>query len=718
MFLVRAPPVVGWPKLTLPPLWLAVALPIAYFTAAVVTVSLLTHNTPIWISNSFVLTALLRNRRSTWPALLCLFILADYAQIVVTAKGMWVVGLGIVVCDTTEILLVATLSGFTETASLEESVWPIARLALVSLLVPMVSATGGAALLNLALGVPFGNGWENWYLATASGLVIVTPLLLCWTDRRLRTSDWRRVIPETLLLAGLVAIVGYLDFHDAVPGLFLVFPFLLLTTFQGRLLGATTAAAAVAIVAIWSTFTDHGPIATIAGTNIIAKIHYLQLYIAVVLLSVLPLAALLGHREKLAAQLRAFAETLEQRVKERTSQLQAENEARRQTEAALRQREARIRRLVDSNIIGIFIWDFDGRILEANDKFLRMVNYDREDLIAGRITWTNLTPPDWRDRNNARIEREKASGRFEPFEKEYTRKDGGRVPVLIGGATIEEGGSQGVAFVLDLSERKRAEAEARESEQKYREMQTELAHANRVATIGQLTASIAHEVKQPIAATVTGAQAAQRWLNMQPANLAEVGDSLLGIVRDGKRAGDIIDRIRDLIKKAQARKELLNINEAIREVIELARGETMKNAISVQTDLDESIQLLEGDRVQLQQVILNLVVNAVEAMNATSEGARELRVSTRETEPNLVLVAVRDSGPGLTQAALDQLFDAFYTTKPGGLGLGLSICRSIIEAHQGQLWATANTPRGAIFQFTLPTGKVRAEPAHVYPASA
>jgi PAS domain S-box-containing protein len=678
----------------------------------------LTHNTPIWISNSFVLTALLRNRRSTWPALLCLFLLADYAQIVVTAKGMWVVGLGIVVCDTTEILLVATLSGFTETASLEESVWPIARLAMVSLLVPMVSATGGAALLNLALGVPFGNGWENWYLATASGLVIVTPLLLCWTDRRLRTSDWRRVIPETLLLAGLVAIIGYLDFHDAVPGLFLVFPFLLLTTFQGRLLGATTAAAAVAIAAIWSTFTDHGPIATIAGTNIIAKIYYLQLYIAVVLLSVLPLAALLGHREKLAAQLRAFAETLEQRVKERTSQLQAENEARRQTEAALRQREARIRRLVDSNIIGIFIWDFDGRILEANDKFLRMVNYDREDLIAGRITWTNLTPPDWRDRNNARIEREKASGRFEAFEKEYTRKDGGRVPVLIGGATIEEGGSQGVAFVLDLSERKRAEAEARESEQKFREMQTELAHANRVATIGQLTASIAHEVKQPIAATVTGAQAAQRWLNMQPANLAEVGDSLLGIVRDGKRAGDIIDRIRDLIKKAQARKELLNINEAIREVIELARGETMKNAISVQTDLDESIQLLEGDRVQLQQVILNLVVNAVEAMNATSEGTRELRVSTLETEPNVVLVAVRDSGPGLTQAALDQLFDAFYTTKPGGLGLGLSICRSIIEAHQGQLWATANTPRGAIFQFTLPIGKVRAEPTHVYPASA
>jgi PAS domain S-box-containing protein len=700
MLLVRAPPVLDWPKLTLPPLWLAVALPIAYFTAAVVTVSLLTHNTPIWISNSFVLTALLRNRRSTWPALLCLFVLADYAQIVVTAEGMWVVGLGIVICDTTEILLVATLSGFTETASLEESVWPIARLALVSLLVPMVSATGGAALLNLALGVPFGDGWENWYLATASGLVIVTPLLLCWTDRRLRTSDWRRVIPETLLLAGLVAIVGYLDFHDAVPGLFLVFPFLLLTTFQGRLLGATTAAAAVATVAIWSTFTGHGPIATFAGTNIIAKIHYLQLYIAVVLLSVLPLAALLGHREKLAAQLRAFTETLEERVKERTRRLQAENEARRQTEAALRERESRIRRLVDSNIIGIHIWDFDGRIVEANDEFLRMVGYDREDLTAGRIRWADLTPPDWRDRNNARIEQQKSSGRFEPFEKEYTRKDGSRVPVLIGGATFEEGGNQGLAFVLDLSERKQVEAEARA-------MHMELARANRLATMGQLTASIAHEISQPVAATVTNAQAALRLLNgPAPALvLEEARQALTDIVNDGIRAAQVIDRVRAHIKKAPPRRDELEINGAIREVIDLTRSETIKNGVSLRTELADSLPLINGDRVQLQQVVLNLIINSIEAMSGASEGGRDLLISTGKAESGGVLVAVRDSGPGIARESADRLFDSFYTTKRDGLGMGLSICHSIIEAHQGQLWATANTPRGAIFQFTLPTSQ-------------
>jgi PAS domain S-box-containing protein len=491
--------------------------------------------------------------------------------------------------------------------------------------------------------------------------------------------------------------------------LFLVFPFLLLTTFQGRLLGATTAAAAVATVAIWTTFTGHGPIATFAGTSIIAKIHYLQLYIAVVLLSVLPLAALLGHREKLAAQLRAFTESLEERVKERTRLLQAENEARRQTEAALRERESRIRRLVDSNIIGIFIWDFDGRVLEANDEFLRMVNYDPQDLVAGRITWAELTPPDWRDRNNARIEQQKSSGRFEPFEKEYTKKDGGRVPVLIGGATFEEGGKQGVAFVLDLSARKRAEAKARESEQKFREMQTELAHVNRVTTMGQLAASIAHEVSQPITGVIANADAAMGWLGRQPPNLDQARYSLGEIVNNGKRAGDVIGRIHALIKKVPPRKDGLEINEAIQEVIALTHGEVVKHRVSLRTQLAAGLPLIQGDRVQLQQVILNLIINALEAMSAVSEGARELRIASGRDGSNGVLVTVQDSGPGLNPESFDCLFDAFYTTKPGGMGMGLSICRSIVEAHQGQLWTTANTPGGAIFQFTLPTSKVGTE---------
>lgn len=303
MPLARASLVFGRLKLTAPALWLAAILPLGYFAAAYVALSLFGPNTPIWMSNAFAVTALLRNRRSAWPALLCLVALADYAVDCVVVKGMSIVGLGMVVCDSSEILLIATLSGFTETTSLDGSIWPLARLAAVCLLVPTASAAGGASLLSLAFGVPFGEGWETWYLANASGQLTVTPLLLSWTDRRLRTAGSRHVL-ETLALSGLVAVVGSLDFLDALPGLFLSFPFLLLTTFHGRLLGATTAAAALAAIAIWSTFTGHGSIAAYTGTHIIAKIQYLQLYIAVVLLSALPLAAVLGQREKLTARLR------------------------------------------------------------------------------------------------------------------------------------------------------------------------------------------------------------------------------------------------------------------------------------------------------------------------------------------------------------------------------------------------------------------------------
>ena len=179
-------------------------------------------------------------------------------------------------------------------------------------------------------------------------------------------------------------------------------------------------------------------------------------------------------------------------------------------------------------------------------------------------------------------------------------------------------------------------------------------------------------------------------------------EALSRIVRAGKQAGDVIGRIRALVTKAPPRKDSVEINAAIREVVELTRGEAEKNGVSVRMDLAEGLPLTQGDRVQLQQVILNLIINGIEAMAAAGEASRDLLISTSRDDTGAMLVSVADTGPGLTAEAPKQLFAAFYTTKPRGLGLGLSICRSIIEAHDGRLWASANEPRGAVFQFTLP----------------
>jgi PAS domain S-box-containing protein len=634
----------------------------------------------------------------------------------------------------------------------------------------------------------------------------------------------------------------------------------------------------------------------------------------------------------------------------------------------LREREAKIRRLVDSNVIGITVTELEGQMIEANDAFLEMVGHAREDLISGRLHWTDLTPREWHDRTLRAIAELKRIGTVQPYEKEYFRKDGGRVPVLIGGAAFGEPRDHVMNFVVDLTDRKRAEVALRDSEEalrrrekelrdiletipamtvtvlpdgtdvfigkrfveysglsadkarrsgwqaaahpddvdahvsewrsslasgepieietrfrradgqyrwflaravplrddqsnilnwyevltdiedrkqaemalrdseqalrrseawltqaqtlshtgnwvynattmlylywseesyriwgfdplegvpsredtwqrihpddrdrvweavqealrqkkdfaaefrivlpggtvKYlegttrhvfsalgalvetistnvdvtdrkraqdererlRQLEADLARMNRLSMMGELAASLAHEITQPFGAARNNARAALNFLDSKPPDLGEVREALGCIVDDIDRAGNIIERIREQVKKAPPRKDHFDLNEAINEVIGLARSAITRNVVSVQTRLAEGQLPVDGDRVQLQQVVLNLILNAVEAMGSAREGPREMSISTEQSQANGILVAIRDSGPGIESANLDRVFEAFYTTKSSGVGMGLSICRSIVDAHGGRLWASANVPRGAIFQFTLPS---------------
>lgn len=366
------------------------------------------------------------------------------------------------------------------------------------------------------------------------------------------------------------------------------------------------------------------------------------------------------------------------------------------------EREAKIRRLVDANIVGIVVWNAEGDLVEANDAFLRMLSFNREDLVSGRMSWRALTVPEYREVSERSMRQAVQTGHAQPFEKEYYKKDGSRLPVIVGLAMFEANSKEGVAFVLDLSERKQAEEKIRESERRYREVQTELSHANRVATMGQLVASIAHEVNQPIAAAILNANAAQRWLNARPPELDEVRHVLSSLIEDANRAADVLGRIRGHIRKAPPQKGPVDINAAIGEMIGFTRSQILKTGTVLQTQLTDGLPLIEGDRVELQQVLLNLIMNALEAMSSTREGERHLQVRAEPGDVGYVRVSVSDSGPGFPVENTNQVFTSFYTTKPTGLGLGLSICRSIIEAHGGRLWAGANQPGGATVQFTLP----------------
>jgi len=374
---------------------------------------------------------------------------------------------------------------------------------------------------------------------------------------------------------------------------------------------------------------------------------------------------------------------------------------RKRAEAALRASEERWRAMFETAPVGIAMLDFEHRrYLTANERFQQMTGYTEGEL--RNLTTLEITHEDDRAATQERID-SSAVGVLQ--RKRYRRKDGGvvwaDVTAFVVSATDSTPAFLG-AVIVDITDRKRAEEALQQAE-------ADLARLNRVMLLGEMTASIAHEINQPIAAVITNANAGLRWLGAQSPDIDEVRQAFGRIVRDGTRAGEVIGRIRALVRKLPPRRELLDINQTIREVIALTQTETQRNGVGLQSRLANDLPLVSADRVQLQQVLINLIINAVEAMAGPGNGLRELTIVSGVDYANGIVVEVQDTGPGLNPEQLDRLFQSFYTTKPEGIGMGLAISRSIAEAHGGYLSATPNSPRGAVFRLTLPIEETLSE---------
>ena len=367
----------------------------------------------------------------------------------------------------------------------------------------------------------------------------------------------------------------------------------------------------------------------------------------------------------------------------------------RDSEEALRRREKELRDILETIPAMTVTVLPDGSDVFIGKRYVEYSGLSADK--ARRSGWKATVHPDDLDRHVSKWRASLASGEPIEIETRFRRADGEYRWFLA--RAVPQRDDRGnilkwYEVLTDIEDRTRALAQLEQ-------MQSDFAHMNRVSMMGELAASLSHEITQPIASARNNARAAQNFLDMQQPDLGEVREALGCVVGDTDRAGDIVNRMREHMKKAPPRKAQFDLNEAIDEVIVLGRCAIIKNRVWVQTRLSEGLLLIHGDRVQLQQVVLNLLLNAVEAMGSVEGASRELLVSTEQDHTG-VLVAVRDSGPGLDPSHRERVFDAFYTTKSSGMGMGLSICRSIIDAHGGRLWAEANEPRGTIFQFTLP----------------
>lgn len=372
----------------------------------------------------------------------------------------------------------------------------------------------------------------------------------------------------------------------------------------------------------------------------------------------------------------------------------------------------RLAAIVASSTDAIISKDLNGVIRSWNAGAERLFGYTAQDAIGQPISM--LIPADRADEEVSILQRIRRGDPVEHYETIRRRKDGTLVDVSVTVSPVldEHGQVLGASKIArDITDRKRAELERHDLEEReralviaeaLRETEAELARVARALTVGELATSIAHEVNQPLAGIVTNAEACVRWLKGEKPKLHEAQESLALIVRDGNRASQVIRRIRDFLKKDSQQTALLDINDVAQEAVALARDELLKRNVALRVELAEDLPAVRGDRIQLQQVILNLIINGTEAMASVADGSRELYLISQKSGTSTVLIAVRDSGVGITVGDTDRIFDAFFTTKPTGMGMGLSISRSIVEAHGGRIWAEPNHGLGLTMRFTLP----------------
>jgi PAS domain S-box-containing protein len=370
-------------------------------------------------------------------------------------------------------------------------------------------------------------------------------------------------------------------------------------------------------------------------------------------------------------------------------------EDRKQAEDALRRSEAYLSEAQELSHTGSFGWDVASGRISWSDQSFRIFEHDPNiaptlDLVLRR------THPDDRGSLKRMLDRVCAAKQNWTVEHRLLFPDGRIKHIHVVAHPASDTGDrlEYVGALMDVTAAKHAQEALQQA-------QAELAHVTRVTTLGELTASIAHEVNQPLAGIITNGEACLRWLRNNPPDLDEARGAVARIIRDGNRASEVIRRLRALTKKSDLQKAPLDINDVIEDVVALVQREVLTHRVRLQLDLDPKLTTVFGDRVQLQQVIINMMMNGIEAMDAVTDRPRELVIRSRQHEPDQALVAVQDSGTGIDPDNMDRLFNAFFTTKPAGMGMGLSICRSIVEAHGGEMWASPNDGPGAIFSFTV-----------------